>query len=1040
MTAGAAHESSSSSRARRLRLRDRLVEDVLEPGRSSFGTAVILGSAGIGKTTFARELVTEAQRSEITVGWGVAGEFAGAPPLWPWSEALAAVDERHPLAHLADSTAPDLSGTAHPAMYQSVARWLNERSEQAPILLVLEDLHDADSSTLALFRYLSRRPRRGPWLVVATSRLGLEEMATLRCPLHHVEGLDVDELADMARSMRIDPSALDLAAVHASSEGNPLFARHLLEQHRLGGQSVHDLSSVVGAELARLSDRTRSVAEALAVLGTSSDAELVLDVAHLGSEAGAAAIDGDVLISIDQSIAFSHSLLREAVVAGLGSERRSELHVRAAQALTRRGDNPIRIAHHFGRASSTGGGTVAARFAAEAGRLALSAGAFPEAIEYCTSAVRLFENHGAPNELATALALEARALSYSGQISAAESRLAEAARVNTELGLESKMMLLREFIRLRWREEPNQTCLNPTRLTHLAESWLAGSDDIRAEAMLHLARVGAAEITGPVSADIDEARSAVAAAQQSGDLQLIGEAHLALRRTLMADIGTLPERREATAASIAAAARVEDPELLARARRMALSDAVAACDRTLAMALQASMETAPTAGLREHEALWKCGLATLEGRRDDAEKILDEASRELSYLGLEAPSLVFVRVIFGFDDGNLAAELAEFEPMLPVLADPLLDTAFAMGAAYAGDTARSVELLNRALPSLERDDTPVLWPVAVGMAAELAAGFGHERVPQILELIRPLAGQAVVPAAATIPWLGTYDRLIGLLHLRMGNPESAYASLTTSLDLHRSMWAHPWTARSHAGLALACHRLGRFDEADEHRADAARLADQFGMGDVLVVGDFDGAPIRTVASRPPIHTPPTTAIIRRSGGSEWEVGFGSSTRFVRDLDGMRHIEVLVDRPDTDWHVLDLYSLAAGASVVEGSSGPTIDHEARTAYQARYLELTAERDDAQQRSDEASLRRADAEIEALEAQLLSAFGLGGRPRYLDDPAERARVNVRRSITRAVQAITSVDERLGDHLRHRLVTGRFCRYESDPAHPYTWVTRP
>ncbi|MEM9714726.1 MAG: hypothetical protein AAGA17_21070, partial [Actinomycetota bacterium] len=77
-----------------------------------------------------------------------------------------------------------------------------------------------------------------------------------------------------------------------------------------------------------------------------------------------------------------------------------------------------------------------------------------------------------------------------------------------------------------------------------------------------------------------------------------------------------------------------------------------------------------------------------------------------------------------------------------------------------------------------------------------------------------------------------------------------------------------------------------------------------------------------------------------------------------------------------------------------------------------------------------------EIDDLEHELLAAFGLGGRARRLGDPGERARVNVRRSVSRALDAIEVVAPALADHLRTRIVTGRFCRYVPALDDPVTW----
>jgi hypothetical protein len=64
------------------------------------------------------------------------------------------------------------------------------------------------------------------------------------------------------------------------------------------------------------------------------------------------------------------------------------------------------------------------------------------------------------------------------------------------------------------------------------------------------------------------------------------------------------------------------------------------------------------------------------------------------------------------------------------------------------------------------------------------------------------------------------------------------------------------------------------------------------------------------------------------------------------------------------------------------------------------------------------------------------GLDGRDRPTGSGAERARVNVTRSLKRAVAAIAERVPDLGAHLERSLRTGRFCSYSPEPATALTW----
>jgi hypothetical protein len=82
-------------------------------------------------------------------------------------------------------------------------------------------------------------------------------------------------------------------------------------------------------------------------------------------------------------------------------------------------------------------------------------------------------------------------------------------------------------------------------------------------------------------------------------------------------------------------------------------------------------------------------------------------------------------------------------------------------------------------------------------------------------------------------------------------------------------------------------------------------------------------------------------------------------------------------------------------------------------------------------------RAQVEIEALLRELKRAVGLGGRDRPTGSDAERARVNVVRSLRRAIAAIAHQADGLGAHLEVSVRTGRYCGYLPEPAAALRWT---
>jgi hypothetical protein len=117
-------------------------------------------------------------------------------------------------------------------------------------------------------------------------------------------------------------------------------------------------------------------------------------------------------------------------------------------------------------------------------------------------------------------------------------------------------------------------------------------------------------------------------------------------------------------------------------------------------------------------------------------------------------------------------------------------------------------------------------------------------------------------------------------------------------------------------------------------------------------------------------------------------------------------------------------------------GPVLDAASREAYRARLAALTAELDAADRAGDPVAAEQIEAERRALLAELRRAAGLGGRDRMVAPEAERARVNVTRTLRAAIERIASGAPHAAAHLRASIRTGRVCRYEPAPGGPARW----
>jgi hypothetical protein len=188
----------------------------------------------------------------------------------------------------------------------------------------------------------------------------------------------------------------------------------------------------------------------------------------------------------------------------------------------------------------------------------------------------------------------------------------------------------------------------------------------------------------------------------------------------------------------------------------------------------------------------------------------------------------------------------------------------------------------------------------------------------------------------------------------------------------------------------------------------------------------------------------------RRDGDVWTIAFAGSSARVKDSKGLRDIAVLLARPGTEVHCLELIAAAEGTGggtqapsreLAEaelshgGTSGDVVlDDRARDAYRARIVDLQEDLDEAEAGHDPERAARARAEMDLLAGELAAAYGLGGRPRKAGDAAERARKAVAERIRASLARVLSAHPALGRHLGNSIRTGIFCSYR--PETPVDW----
>ena len=263
-------------------------------------------------------------------------------------------------------------------LFEGVARFV--AALPAPRLLVLEDLHWADESSLGLLGYLVRHADLRGMLLVGTLRTGeagprvgsLLRHLDRESRLHTLElpRLSTEAIVQLLREVvREDVRSLG-QELHAETEGNPLFAvetiRALLEsgQLQLRGRAElprpllpDSVQSAIRARLARLDAAGQGLANAVAVLGGAVDFDQARQVASLDEEQALDALErllsAELLREVPGPLyVFGHDKVRQVVYDDLSGARRRVLHRRALETLTSASQAaPVeRLAYHAIRA------------------------------------------------------------------------------------------------------------------------------------------------------------------------------------------------------------------------------------------------------------------------------------------------------------------------------------------------------------------------------------------------------------------------------------------------------------------------------------------------------------------------------------------------------------------------------------------------------------------------------------------------------------------------------------------------------------------
>jgi len=881
--------------------------------------ALVSGEPGIGKTRLVSEFARARHAGGAAVLAGRCDEELGVP-FEPFAGALAHLATAIPArelrtqlgaaAPLVARIVPGLSAQfphadtdARPdpeieraEFVEAVIGWLAQVSASAPVVLILDDLHWADSPSLHLLRALARDPRPARVLVLGTYR---EVELSRTHPLSDVladlrretsvarvslGGLPEAEVASMVDNVGDDllvPADAHLAAALAeATDGNPFFLlemiRHLNEnewqvgatpapgsEHAAARFSLPEgVREVIGKRLSRLSDAANDLLQVAAVIGRTFDIGVVVEVTErselevlaLVKQAMAARLVGEVAGVIDR-FEFTHALIQETLRTEVPTSLRVRLHRRIAEAIERLAGARLdahlgALAFHYGEAAASGCVDEAVDYARRAAENAMQSLAFEDAVVYLERALAVagLRDEPAPAERAAlqlALAQAYFSLHDPDRVRPAAVAAVDAARTAgpaaaAELGAAAILLWLLNTY-------GGDALVADVSLIH--EALAAVGEEhvaIRVELLDVLAfRMSVQLNAGDHSVHAAYADQAVALARMTGDPRLLADALCA--HALVHTGPDFAARHRDTVAELTAleVTDLRGPMLgwggsfLVRVRS-ALRDGDIAAFRSLVEETRAASRRSINPEIRYYPILWDTLGLLLEGRWREAEARSFEAVDALAgfdqsfALRNQFVQLIPVKAALGGLDElePLLAAFAEADPSVPSFQCALANLHARLGRV-AEAADRVAAIVDGGLDGIDRSSDT--WLVSMSQLGDACVTVGDtSRAAVLYDHVTGVTNMNIVIGPCGCD--GSFDRVLGRLAGLIGRWDDAEAHFATGRALEQRLEAPPLIARTdlhRAEMLLRSGRAGDTRRADELLGGATGTATRLEIHELL---------------------------------------------------------------------------------------------------------------------------------------------------------------------------------------------------------------
>ena len=625
---------------------------------------VVIGEAGVGKSTLVRQLLPDLRLRGVAMVAGRALESECRPAYGPWAELVLALHELGlapigpwpllerlvPALRAAAATSPvaPLDPTQGHQLLQELVRFLRAASESRPLTLLLEDMHWADAgswdaleyvmaqlTTERVFVVLSLRSEEAAYGMVRERRQRLsrdERSRELR-----VERLDAREVCEWLQGALHRSELGDdlLSFVLQRTEGNPFLVMQLLRAMHEQGVFTHTgsawvwtipaalplpsgMADLVARRLSRLSTESSKILVTAAAIGRTFSLSLLADATGAEMDTVLDAVDSGLATSVlepvheldDDTYRFAHTLLVDAVLRTVSPARQRMIHRRIADLLAARSPDAVdAVAWHY---AHSGDGSQTYTWCRSAAERAMARYALDDATRFLELAL---EHAGADDQRIAAQDELARAAELSGRWDEV-ARWCDAMLGSSLLAAQPARALpvlqrrLHALVRLGQAAPDTEAACRDLLAVAEREGTRADVVQIRSLLVQALARMGRTQEA------VDIATESVSLAKAGGDDSLVCEAMHRLGITLIA--ARPGEAVELLLQLVSRARARRDRAMEARAfLSLGVARTRARDDRGGAEAFRAALGAARSAHALDIAASASMNLGVLELRRGD---------------------------------------------------------------------------------------------------------------------------------------------------------------------------------------------------------------------------------------------------------------------------------------------------------------------------------------------------------------------------------------------------------------------------------------